>query len=248
MSRVQDSLYKSGFPCPAVLFHPVIYRDAIYTVNEFADVGKQEDAHNPVIRRASAQGLADLIKRINPCGNLSGFNEIDIYKNKSLYPAPHNPNTDFSRNAEQAKWIDEIALKSKQIINSIDNNIVLGYCDWSMKNMRFIDGKIAMVYDWDSIILMDEYHMLATAASTFPMTWDIPVRIVSTQDEAYDFAAEYEKARGVKFSKNEWAKISACVTYYFCYTARCQVSAGDQYEGSFIEALHNMVGGNYLRV
>ena len=133
-------------------------------------------------------------------------------------------------------------------IRSIDKNLVLGHCDWSMKNMRFIDDEIAMVYDWDSIILQDEYHILATAASTFPMTWDIPVRIVPIQEEAYDFVIEYEQARGKKFSEKEWKKISACVTYYFCYTARCQVSAGDTYEGSFIEALSNMSGGNYLQV
>jgi len=147
-----------------------------------------------------------------------------------------------------AKWIGEIALKKKKLITGIDKNIVLGHCDWSMKNMRFIDENIVMVYDWDSIILQDEYHILATAASTFPMTWDIPVRIVPTQEEAHDFVINYERARGKKFNKTEWIKISACVTYYFCYTARCQVSAGDIYEGSFIEALSGMCGDNYLQV
>jgi len=247
-SRVQEALYHTGFPCPAVILHPVAYHDAIYTVNAFADIGIQKDAHDPMIRRASAHGLAELIKRLNPPTTLDGFNEVDIYQLDSIFPAPHNPLVDFSRNAEEAKWIDEIACKSKQLITGINKNVVLGYCDWSMKNMRFIDNAIAMVYDWDSIILQDEYHMLATAASTYPMTWDIPVKIVPTQEEAYAFVLEYEQARGKKFSKKEWTKISACVTYYFCYTARCQVSSGDEYEGSFIEAIRNMNGNNYLRV
>jgi len=105
-----------------------------------------------------------------------------------------------------------------------------------------------MVYDWDSILLLDEYHILATAAKTFPVTWDIPVNIVASQEEAYEFVVEYEQARGKKFNKNEWKKISACVTYLFCFVARCQISDGDKYEGSFIEALSNMKGSNYLRV
>ena len=247
-SRVQEALCKTGFPCPAVILHPAAYHGAIYTVNEFVDIGIQKDAHDPTIRRASAQGLAELIKRLNPPTTLDGFKEVDIYQLDSIFPAPHNPLVDFSRNAEEAKWIDEIARESKQLITSIDKNVVLGYCDWSMKNMRFIDNAIAMVYDWDSIILQDEYHILATAASTFPMTWDIPVKIVPTQEEAHAFVLEYEQARGKKFSKKEWTKISACVTYYFCYTAHCQVSSGDAYEGSFIEALSNMNGGNYLQV
>ena len=248
VSRLRQILHDTKYPCPAVILHPAVYRGAIYTVDEFADVGTQKDAHDPGIRRASARGLAELIDRLKPYTALSGLKEIDIYKTENIFPAPHNPNTDFSRNAEKAEWIDGIALRSKRLITSINKNIVLGHCDWSMKNMRFIGEKIAMVYDWDSIILQDEYHILATAASTFPMTWDIPVRIVPTQEEARDFVAEYERARGEKFSAEEWAKISACVTYYFCYTARCQVSAGDRYEGSFIEALGGMRGDNYLRV
>ena len=248
MSRLQAIPHDTGYPCPSVTLQPLQYHDAIYTVNGFADIGVQKDAHNPNIRRASAQGIAELIKRLSPYIASSGFKEIDIYKAKSIFPAPNNPNTNFSQNVEEAKWIDEIARKAKRLIISIDKNPVLGHCDWSMKNMRFINDKIAMVYDWDSIILQDEYHILATAASTYPMTWDIPVRVVPTQKESYDFVLEYEQARGKKFSEKEWVKISACVTYYFCYTARCQVSAGDMYEGSFIEALSNMNGDNYLQI
>ena len=248
MSHLQEALHKTGYPCPAVILHPIKYNGAIYTVNEYADIGKQENAHNPIIRQASAHGLAELIKRINPPVNLDGFKEVDIYKIENIYPAPHNPNTDFSRNAEEAGWIDEIAIKFKKLIRSIEKNVVMGHCDWSMKNMRIADNKIAMVYDWDSIILQDEYHILATAAKNYNMTWDIPVRIIPTQEESYDYVVLYEQVREKKFTKKEWTKIAACITYLFCYTARCQVSAGDEYKGSFIEALSNMKGGNYLCV
>ncbi|MCL2298988.1 MAG: hypothetical protein FWC27_02430, partial [Firmicutes bacterium] len=78
-SRVQEALYNTGFPCPAVILHPLVYHGAIYTVNEFVDIGIQKDAHDPMIRRASAQGLAELIKRLNPPITTDGFKEVDIY-------------------------------------------------------------------------------------------------------------------------------------------------------------------------
>ena len=191
MATLQQILHSKAFPCPAILLQPVEYHEAIFTTNEYVDIGAQKDAHDPAIRRTSAQGFAQLIDLLKPYISSSGVKEVDIYRLETIYPAPHNPNTDFSRNAEDAGWIDEIALRSKNVINSISKNVILGHCDWSMKNMRFIDNRIVKVYDWDSIILQDEYHMLATAASTFPMTWDIPVQIVPSQEEAYEFIKEY---------------------------------------------------------
>lgn len=247
-SRAQEALYTTGFPCPAIVLHPISYHGALYTVQEYVDVGAQTDAHIPSIRRASAQGFAELTKRVNARISAHGFTEIDIYRIDDLFPAPRNPNSNFAKNAEKAGWIDEIALKSKQTILSSSKNVVLGHCDWSMKNMRFSDDRLAMVYDWDSIILQDEFHLLGNAASKYNETWDIPVRITPTQEEAYDFVVEYERMRGIRFTREEWIKISACVTYIFCHSARWQIAYEVAYEGSYIEALNNMRGGNYLQV
>jgi len=63
MSRMQEALYNANYPCPSVILHPKKYQGAIYTVNGYVDIGEQKDAHCPNIRRASAHGLAELIKR-----------------------------------------------------------------------------------------------------------------------------------------------------------------------------------------
>ena len=250
-SQVQDFLHRKNFPCPAVMLHPFKCNDVIVAVYEFADRGIQKDAHDPVIRREMAEKFAELIRLAEPYRELEGFKEIDGYKIKALYPKPHNALFDFSTGGKDAERIDEIALKSKNIVNSIDKNVVLGHSDWSMKNVRFAGNKINMVYDWDSLSLQDEYHLLGIAAAAFTTTWDIPVKITPSQEEAFEFVAEYEKAKGKKFSRNELLKISACTTSVMCYTARCELSADPEnvyYEGSYRQTLYEMNGENYLRI
>jgi len=198
-----------------------------------------------------AEKFAELINLAEPYRELEGFKEIDGYKIKALYPAPHNALFDFSIGGKDAERIDEIAFKSKNIVNSIDKNVVLGHSDWSMKNVRFAGNKINMVYDWDSLCLQDEYHLLGIAAATFTTTWDIPVKITPSQEEAFEFVAEYERAMGKKFSRNELLKISACTTSVMCYTARCELSVDPEnvyYEGSYRQTLYEMNGENYLRI
>ena len=213
-SHVQDILHNMTFPCPAILCHPLAYHDVIITVYAYADIGKQEDAHDSSIRRTSAESLAELIKLASPYKALHGFSVVDNDIGESLYPVPHNALFDFAIGADEAGWIDEIAIRSKQRIKRIEKNMVIGHCDWSMKNMRFADENLVMVYDWDSLILADEFDLLGNAARAFTTTWDIPVKITPSQEEAYAFVQEYEIRRKKRFTKNEWVKISAYATYH----------------------------------
>ncbi|MBC8059726.1 MAG: hypothetical protein H7Y18_03585 [Clostridiaceae bacterium] len=251
MSQVQEYLSDNDFQCPKVILHPVEYGSVIVTVNEFIDIGVQKDAHDPLIRKVMAQKFAELIKITTPYISLKGFEYFNIFDTKRLYPVPHNALFDFTVNEKATAWIDEIAQKSKEVINSIDKNLVLGHCDWSLKHFHFIDDKIVMIYDWDSLFLQDEYHLLGIAASTFTTTWDIPVKITPSQVEAYEFVKEYEYVREKSFTKEELKKISASATYIMAYTARCE-SAIDplnkNFQGSFRQALRDMVGDNYLGI
>ncbi|MBK1813282.1 hypothetical protein JHL18_21910 [Clostridium sp. YIM B02505] len=251
ISRVQEKLSEYKFPCPKIIMPPIEYRDVIVTVNSYEDIGTQKDAHNPSIRKVIAEKYAELIKLTNPYINTDGFKYFNFYKNEKLFPAPHNALFDFNKAGTAATWIDNIASRSKEIINSIPENLVLGHCDWSLKHFRFINDEIVMIYDWDSLSLQDEYHLLGIAASTFTTTWDIPVKITPSQNEAYEFVREYENVRGKKFTKEELMKISACSTYIMAYTARCELAVdpnNNNFEGSFRQALSKMVGDNYLGI
>ncbi|QHT62402.1 hypothetical protein GXP70_22065 [Paenibacillus lycopersici] len=251
MSSVQKSLAEQGFPCPGVLLGPTEFGTGIATVDAFAAPGELKDAHSPEIRRAIARALARLITATEPHKGAEGLTHGRFCKSESLYPVPHNALFDFAKTSNGAAWIDAIAGQAKRTVNRIGGNTVLGHVDWSLKHFRFRDGEVAMVYDWDSLKLEDELNVLGIAAATYTTTWDIPVKITPSQEEAHAFALEYEQARGTRFSRDEWTKIAAAATYCMAYVARCEHALdaeGERYEGSFRQALASMTGEYYLQV
>ncbi|MCQ6561551.1 hypothetical protein [Paenibacillus mendelii] len=250
-STVQKHLAESGFPCPEVLIMPEEFGAGIVTVDAYATPGEQQDAHDPLIRRAMAETLAELIERARPYRSLPGLNPGTFCASRTLYPIPHNALFDFDKAYKDSDWIDAIARSAKDEIeaNRSNHNLVLGHVDWSAKHFRFENGKVVMIYDWDSLKLEDELHLLGLAAATFPTNWDIPVVITPSQEESAWFVREYEAARGIPFKAQELAAISAAATYVMSYTARCELAINpnnERYEGSFREALQTMKGNRFI--
>ncbi|REE94619.1 aminoglycoside phosphotransferase (APT) family kinase protein [Paenibacillus taihuensis] len=251
VSSVQKSLAEIGFPCPRVVGEPMEFGAALATVDVFSVPGELKDAHNPAIRGSIARTLAQLIQLTEPYKSVNGLTYGRFCADDTLYPIPHNELFNFERTSQGAEWIDAIAERAKTLVTRINGREVLGHLDWSLKHFRFQRDEVVMVYDWDSLKLEDELNVLGIAAATFTTTWDIPVRITPSQEESLAFVNEYEQARGTKISSDERAKISAAATYCMAYVARCEHaldSHGNNYDGSFRQALAAMRGDLYLDV
>jgi hypothetical protein len=251
ISRVQKSLAESGFPCPNVILEPTELDNGIATVDVFANPGELQDAHNPEIRRAIADTLAELVRKTEPYKYMNGLTYGRFCSSQSLYPIPHNDLFNFDETSKGAEWIDAIAENAKKTVSNINGHIVLGHVDWSLKHFRFENNQVVMIYDWDSLKLEDELNVLGIAAATFTTTWDIPVKITPSQEESYYFVKEYEHFRRKRFSSEEMTKISAAATYCLAYVARCEHALDQKnknYEGSFRQALASMVGDNYFNL
>lgn len=247
ISNIQAQLAEKGFPCPKVIHAPVRFGKGIATIHSFEDKGKQEDAHQPVIRRAMAETLARLIQMTNSYKAVPNIRQGRLFTTKNLYPTPHNALFNFENHADGAEWIDEIARRAKNTIQSMKGETVLGHADWSVKNMRFENNEVVMTYDWDSLTLEDELHLLGIASATFTATWDIETKITPSRHEAYMFVKDYEYFRDRPFTRRELEKISADATYCMAYTARCEYSIDpecEKYEGSFRQALEQIRGEN----
>ena len=252
VAQAQSYLQRGGFPCPEVWHEPEEHLGRLISVSSYAAVGHQENAHNPAIRLAMAQTFAEHIARLTPLRQLHGFSYADSYNSPRLYPEPHNALFDFSLHQEATAWVDEIARRCQRAVAPMGRNLVLGHAEWSMKNMRFAQGEVAMVYDWDSLCLEDEAHLLGIAAATFPTTWELPVLITPSQDEASCFVAEYAAARGQALTMEERRRTAACATYVMCYTARCELAlspdpTNPELDKPFTQALRAMQGQFYIR-
>lgn len=88
--------------------------------------------------------------------------------------------------------------------------------------MRMSPSGIAVVYDWDAVLLDREAFIVGSAAANFPITWELDVSQTPAIGEVASFVCEYEQARGTEFTKSERIEIEAGATYARAYKARCE--------------------------
>jgi hypothetical protein len=156
---------------------------------------------------------------------------------------------DFEAAAAGAEWIDNLARQARQTLQNAAGEYVIGHIDWSVKDFRFENGIVRVIYDWDSLALDRETIIVGEAARGFTSTWHLDVRIAPDPEEARAFVHEYETARGKSFTAVEWNTIAAAATYAMAYSARCEHSLDPRTsnfpEGSYREALARY-GASYL--
>ncbi|MDP8949366.1 MAG: phosphotransferase, partial [Actinomycetota bacterium] len=212
--RVQHHLFARGFPCPAPITGPLPFGHGFATVESFVDEGKFADAHEPEIRRSMAHALARMIELAADVPETQALLQAwKLPPDRGLWPVPHNALFDFEATAAGAEWIDEIASKAGKILDNSPGRVVVGHADWSAKHFRFEEGKICVVYDWDSLRLDKETTLVGHTATHFPYTeyFDVPRR--ASPGEARLFVEEYEMARRAAFSEQEHVALCAAATY-----------------------------------
>jgi hypothetical protein len=248
VAQVQGALAAGGFPCPSVLREPSEFQGHVVSADDWVDVGERRDAHLPEIRRAMAGTLADLVARAEPWVGTPGLRR-EPSGDEPLWPRPHNALFDFSRAATGAAWIDAIARRAKESLSEDAGALVVGHMDWSAKHFRFSGAEVCMIYDWESLRVADECVVVGSAAATFPVTWDLDVRITPTAEESAAFVAEYESARPRSFSARERRRVSAAATYTIAYVSRCEHALdpeGARIGGSFREILAQASERDYV--
>ena len=247
MVRVQRAHHEAGFPCPRPLAEPAPLGQGFGTVEELLDAGELRDGRHPSVRRAMAELLAvhlELAARCGPEPALAGG--WSLFGGGGLWPPePHSPIFDFDASAAGAGWIDALAAEAKPAALAPVREVV-GHTDWSAEHFRFVEeaGRLraTAVYDWDSLALRAEPHVLGVAAATFTMNPDLGVEVAPSPAESRAFLDEHSAARQRPLTEAERAATHAAVAYVVAYIARCEHALGA--EGPFTRALRRH-GGAY---
>lgn len=234
---VQQVLHERSYPAPAVLAGPSAMGESIAVAMPFLRPGEPVDARKPQVRRAMAEALARLVGEASGMNTIPGLPRLALPTLERLWPKPHNVLFDFGATRQGAEWIDAVAADALLQLQFPAGRIVVGHNDWSAKNMRWADGKIAIVYDWDSVFLGAETLFLGTAAANFTMSWDIAGPLTPDRAQMSAFIRDYEAVRSAPFSEAELRKIEAAVTYTRAYTARCEHAEDAEWTGSSRETL-----------
>jgi hypothetical protein len=95
------------------------------------------------------------------------------------------------------------------------------HADFSCANVVVAGGRVAAIYDADSVCVVDEPRVVASAAVHYTYTSVAPW-IWPSREQARAFVAAYEAARGQPFDRAERARLDAAAIYALAYTARCE--------------------------
>lgn len=220
--RVQEQLAEARFPCPRPVFGPESAGPALATVEELVpDPGMRTFTRSEMA--LSAQGLAAQVAR---CRDLSEPALRDHHPLSSpqeeLYPQPHNPIFDFSLQAQDARWIDQLAEAAKAARSVDDSPLTVIHTDWSARNVRIENGELVVAYDWDSLAEATESIAVGQAGATWRSTGEPGDPIAPGPDEVQAYLSAYEVAAGRPFTGEQRQAGLAAALWVLAYTARCE--------------------------
>lgn len=217
-------------------------------IHSYENQGNWMDSHKGEVLELQAQKLAQLPKLLENYSSKTNLPLKELPKNK-IWDIPHSAIFNFENSSVGAEWIIEKAALSKRHINTLAGGCpIISHSDWSNKHFKFNETGIIMIYDWDSLCLIDELYSLGLACSTFTATWEFETRVIPTPEESRRFVKEYETQIDKIFSQQELQVISAYAANTICYIARCMHAYNPEelYSSYFEDTVLNIKDGLYF--
>ena len=227
VQTVQRQIMAAGLPAPAPLVGPEPLAGGIATVETLLP-GSSANGRDPDVRRLLAAGLGDFVAAgvdVQSVGEL-GHPLMLRPPGAPLWFEPHDLRFDFEATAEGAEWIDELADKARRALDDHEIlPVVVGHFDWRVQNLGFVSGKIAAIYDWDSLAIAPEAVVVGNAAAVFSADWSTAdIDPLPTLEDMRGFVTDYEQAAHRRFDDHERKILDAANLYACAYGARCQHS------------------------
>lgn len=223
--RVQRFMHDSGYPCPEPLAGPAPLASLSATAERFLAGGSEleEDARRP---HRFATALVEFVR------TASGFREpADLrpplpwmgweHNERGLWPVPDDIDADLNAQAEHP-WLDGIGERVRARLLRDSNPRVIGHGDWWGPNLRWADGRLHAVFDWDSLVHLSEPTVAGAASAVYADAWPA----VTALDQTQDFIDAYEQARGRPWSEDEREICWASSLWLVAFNAKKQVLQG----------------------
>jgi len=203
---------------------PVATESRVVVVESWLDRGEVGDAHQPAIRRAMAQALAQQIQVLrpvpaatSPLANPPAWVDYQA----GPWPVPHSPIFDFTLTPPGFEWLDHLAQDAADALGPRGDPGVIAHSDWYCGNLRFVGAELTAAYDWDSLTAHHE-PVLAGVAAGAHTDGSTNGPAAPTPHEVAAFLTDYDDERNQPFTGAEQTA-TAAATWVMAYNARCQL-------------------------
>ncbi len=120
--------------------------------------------------------------------------------------------------------VAEAADRSRKRLLAADLPCVLGHADFEAQNLRWRDGDVWVVHDWDSLAWQPEAALVGAASGAFSSA--SPTTLAPIESSAA-FLAAYQELRGRRFTAEEQEIAWAASLWPAAHNARWEALHGD---------------------
>jgi len=202
--QVQHSLSVGGFPAPRLLVPPERLGQLGVSAEALIHGGALLAADRDSAARF-AEALALLVSTAPDVATVSTLAPSPAWVGwdhaaQRLWPAPDDREGDLNEHPGD-RWLDEIGTAARRQLLALDRPPVIGHGDWYSQNLRWIDRRLHVVHDWDSVVIQAEPAIAGQAAAVWPGT-GIPGE-VATVAQSEQFLTAYERATGYSWTDRD---------------------------------------------
>ncbi|MFJ9634999.1 hypothetical protein ACIRU8_45640 [Streptomyces sp. NPDC101175] len=247
---VQVRLARRGFPCPLPITPVSAVGELGVHAEEFRPGGEMLRGDSPEIAVRYAKVFARLMAELAELWELAGLVELAEPSEAPFVPfAPFGPFGPPLPNPRWARWdhtdpglwpsiavlderdqsavpayVVETAERARACLLAADLPCVLGHADFEAQNLRWRDGEVWAVHDWDSLAWQPEAALVGAACGTFSTV--SPPTLAPVESSAA-FLTAYQEFRGRTFTARERKVAWAASLWPALHNARWEALFGD---------------------
>jgi hypothetical protein len=224
----QAHVAKTGFPCATPLTAATRVGERAAHAEAYVSGGDLLRGESADVARKYAEVFADLMGALDglrlpaplPSPNWVGWDHA-----RPDSPWPAFPPADARDQRVIPEFVVEATRRASARIIAADLPRVLGHADLEAQNLRWVDGVIHVVHDWDSVAWLPEAALVGAAAGTF-VGAEIPTLAPIEATEA--FLETYQDKRGHRFGRDESEVAWAASIWPSAHNARAEALWGQR--------------------